>query len=259
MMFVLVWYSRRYYPERHRPRRRRRSRRSGQADRRGAAERAAAARDLLDHRADLPGLHDPHLHAHAGRGAGGDRHRRHPVRAGLLLPQGTQADARGAPARRARHPGEGHRMADPGLLPLPVHPGRRRRGDRPDREPGPRAGVDHRRHLQRARPVAQGDLAGRGAADPVGLGLPVGGDRQHPLHRRHHPAGGEPARQAQCRPRRPGPVVGAGARRLPRRQRHADRRLGQRHGHGAGGKGRQAHLVQRVHRLRLARRRDHAR
>ena len=50
MMFVLVWYSRRYYPgdigraadADHAERR--------QADRRGAAERAAAAHDLLDHR-----------------------------------------------------------------------------------------------------------------------------------------------------------------------------------------------------------------
>ena len=88
-------------------------------------------------------------------------------------------------------------------------------------------------HLERVRPVAQSDPAGRGAVDPLGLGLPVGGHRQYPLHRRHHPTGGEPDRQAQCRSGRPDPVVGAGAGRLPRRQRHADRRLGQRHGHRA--------------------------
>ena len=61
--------------------------------------------------------------------------------------------------------------------------------------------------------------------------------------------------RAQCRRRRPDPVVGIGARRLPGRQRHPDRRLGQRHGHRPCRKGRQAHLVQRVHRLRIAGRR----
>ena len=101
-----------------------------------------------------------------------------------------------------------------------------------------------------ARPVAQSDAAGRRPDHSLGLGLPVGADRQHPLHRGHHSAGREPARPAQGRRRRPDPVVGAGARRLPGRQRHADRRLGQRHGHRPRRKGRQAHLVQRVHRLR---------
>ena len=144
--------------------------------------------------------------------------------------------ARGAPARRAHHPGEGHRVADARLLPVPVHPGRRRGRDRPDREPGAGARLDHRPDLDRPRPVAARDAAGGGADHPLGLGLPLGGDRQHPLHRRHHPAGGEPDRPAQRRPRRPGPVVGAGARRLPRRQRHADRRLGQRHGDRASPK-----------------------
>ncbi len=111
--------------------------------------------------------------------------------------------------------------------------------------------------LQRLRPAGQGDTAGRRADHPLGLGLPLGGDRQHPLYRRHHPAGGEPARPAQGRTGRRGPVVGAGARRLPRRQRHPDRRLGQRHGRRACRKGRQAHPVQRVHRLRIADRRPH--
>ena len=64
---------------------------------------------------------------------------------------------------------------------------------------------------------------------------------------------------AACRPaRRPGPVVGAGARHVPGRQRHADWRLGQRRGHGPRREGRQAHLVQRVHRLRCAGDGDHA-
>ena len=105
----------------------------------------------------------------------------------------------------------------------------------------------------------QGDAAGRRTARALGLGLPVGGDRQHPLHRRDDPAGGEPDRAAAGRTRRAGPVVGAGARRLPGRQRHADRRLGQRHRDRPRREGRPTHLLHRVHRLRRAGHRHHAR
>ena len=58
MMVVLVWYARRYYPADIGSGSRRRPCRGGRADGRGAAQRAAAARHLLDHGADLPGLHD---------------------------------------------------------------------------------------------------------------------------------------------------------------------------------------------------------
>ena len=94
MMFVLVWYSRRFYPAD--------IGRAADADHAGAARPAGAVlQNVPLLRATcwitaliFVGLHDPYADPHAGGGAGGDRHRRHPAGAGLLLSQGTQTDAR---------------------------------------------------------------------------------------------------------------------------------------------------------------------
>ncbi len=123
---------------------------------------------------------------------------------------------------------------------------------------GPGAGLDDRPHFRRPRLVAPRDLAGGSPARSLGFRRPVGLHQQHPLRRGHHSPGGDPARPHEPRPRGPDPVVGAGARQLPRRQRHPDRRLGKRGGDRPRRKGRQAHLVQRIHRFRRAGDGDHA-
>ena len=237
MMIVLVWYSRRYYPadigrgaecrpRRRRPADRARSCRTCRCCAPQAGSRVLIFLGFMTHTLTHMPVAVPAVIGVAAILFAQDYYylKEHKPTAG------------GAPARGARHPGEGHRMADPGLLPVPVHPGRRRGGDRPDREPGARPRLADCRDLRWARSIAQGDSPGGRPDHSLGLGRSLGVDRQHPLHRRHHPAGGEPARPAQCRRRRPGPVVGAGARRLPGRQRHPDRRLGQRHGHRASPK-----------------------
>ena len=86
---------------------------------------------------------------------------------------------------------------------------------------------------------------------PVGVGISVGDRRQHPLRRHHDPADQEHG--AVLRRRRPHPaaVVVPVARRLPRRQRHADRRLGQ----SDGGRHRRAQQgavqIRHLHAVRL--------
>ena len=59
----------------------------------------------------------------------------------------------------------------------------------------------------------------------VGLGIAVGDRRQYPVRRHHDPADQEHGAGLRRRRAYPAAVVVPVARRLPRRQRHADRRL----------------------------------
>ena len=72
-----------------------------------------------------------------------------------------------------------------------------------------------------------GDFNGDGARDPVGVGGPVGVHRQHSVRRDDDPADQGDGPDLRRRQRAAAAVVGAVARRVPGRQRHADRRVGQ--------------------------------
>ena len=92
-------------------------------------------------------------------------------------------------------------------------------------------GVDVGGLLAAARQQAGGgDRRQHGARrlrHPVGVGVPVGDRRQHPVRRHHDPADQEHGAGLWRRRQDRAAVVVPVARRLPRRQRHADRRLGQ--------------------------------
>ena len=85
----------------------------------------------------------------------------------------------------------------------------------------------------------------------VGVGGAVGDRRQYPVRRHHDPADQEHGAGVRRRRSHPAAVVVPVARRLPRRQRHADRRLGQ----SDGGRHRRAQQsavqVHHLHALRL--------
>ena len=110
---------------------------------------------------------------------------------------GSTAAGRGTPARRSRHPREGHReRPTPGFLPLPVHPGGAAGATGSDPDAGARAGLDHLfGHFRRAGASPTATLPVAALIVHPGSRASLGRDRQHPLHRRHHSAGGEPARR----------------------------------------------------------------
>jgi hypothetical protein len=102
------------------------------------------------------------------------------------------------------------------LLHRPVRGGAWRRCRRPAQGSGAGTGQRHRRQHGACR-----------LFDPVGVGLPVGDRGQHPVRRHHDPAHQEHGAVIRRGRPHPGVMVMPVARRLPRRQRNADRRLGQ--------------------------------
>ncbi|CAG6398090.1 hypothetical protein SCOCK_630036 [Actinacidiphila cocklensis] len=119
----------------------------------------------------------------------------------------------------------------------------------------------HRRHRPRLqRPGRRGRRQGtrRLHADARRLRHPVRRRGQHPL-RRHHGPGHRRPRPPPRRRQGPRHVVGTCRRRRPRRQRHRDRRLGQRRRPRHRRKGPTTHQLLAVHPLRPRRHRRHPR